>query len=395
MFTSWLALYTVVSCISGLALFFFGSNIMSALGLGRHETAVGLAAASQPLRAGFVVVYGWFRAGRRPWLVMVLTTSQAVIQIVLTLLWVGRADPVGGVMGAQLTSYVIATALALAMAPQLFSFGRATMKLLRPMLRYSLPFVPAAMFSWALALADRAILAGASTEHQVALYQTAIAFSLAVGLPVTAFQQAFGPFSLSIHTRADAAAEYRRMILLGSVVLGLLAVWSSLMAPELMRFLFGERYAGATVSAVILSCGQLFVAAFAVANLPYLIVRRTRPVALALIVAGIVDIVLCLALAGPLGASGAAWAMFAAQLSMPVVLILFNERRYFVGMATGRAAAVLASACVIGIAGHRLTLPSRAAIGAALGGAAALVVWNAVRGGSDLPAATVPAGGDR
>jgi O-antigen/teichoic acid export membrane protein len=383
-FNSWLTVHVTVAIAVGGLLALGGPALLELLDVHHHGGALRIAALSFPLRAGFLVVYGWHRAARQPWRVMLLTGVQALTQIGLTIWLVKAMEPVAGVMVAQTASFGLGVIACVVLLPDLFRPRRIDRPLLRAMLRFSLPFVPAAAFSWALALADRAILSATSTPQAVATYQVAVAFSLGIGLPVIAFQQAFGPFALSMHREPGARDQFRKLFFLSSVGLAWAVVIGGVIAFDFVPMVFGAAYRPGVLAGVVLGVSQVPMAVFAAASLPFIVDRRTRIVAVAFAVAGTLDVVLCWILAPRYGALGAAWAMLASQVVMPLVLLIPSQRRFFIGLRPALCVSLLGVGGIAAVAVAEKAIGIRLGLGVAASVAAAVTVWRELQLGQRL-----------
>jgi O-antigen/teichoic acid export membrane protein len=126
---------------------------------------------------------------------------------------------------------------------------------LREMLPFAVPFgviCVAAAFS---PLLERTLIITLLGPEELGMYAAAIKIAMIIGLLISAFQTAWGPFSLSLYKKADAGETYNWVLKL--FVLGMCgaAIVLTLLAQPLIHFLATDRYAGATVVIFPLAMG--------------------------------------------------------------------------------------------------------------------------------------------
>lgn len=76
-----------------------------------------------------------------------------------------------------------------------------------------------------------------------------------IGLLVSAFQTAWGPFSLSLYKQADAGHTYNWVLKLFALGMCIAALILTLLAPPLIHFLATDRYSGAAIVVFPLAMG--------------------------------------------------------------------------------------------------------------------------------------------
>ena len=83
--------------------------------------------------------------------------------------------------------------------------------------------------------------------EELGLYAVALKIAMLVGLVVTAFQTAWGPFSLSIHKQNDASLTYNWVIKIFSVGICITILIITMLSGPLINLLASNRYSGAVV----------------------------------------------------------------------------------------------------------------------------------------------------
>ena len=200
--------------------------------------------------------------------------------------------------------------------------------LLRDMLSFSVPLMPAGAAMWAVMLINRPIvlaIAGAST-----LGVLAVAFRIGTGvmLLVNAFQLAWPAFAYSIKDDGEAKRTYAAVMSAYLALMGWAAAALILVAPWLLRLLVTEPFYGAIVAVLPIALaaplyGGYFIAAIGVGR-----VKKNRLNWTIVGVAVIVHVIALLVLVPRYGIAGAGWSLFAAYGTM-FVLMLWREHRVF------------------------------------------------------------------
>jgi O-antigen/teichoic acid export membrane protein len=310
------------------------------------------AAWALPFTAAVAVATNWLRMQRRPWATIGLTLGMTAVTLALTVwLVAGMGRGVKGVFEAQLASAVAGAAIGVALLrdwvhPRWFRGPR-----LREMLRYALPLIPAAAAFWVVSMADRWFVQRFTTTAQVGLYQVGYTLAAVVALATTAFQQAWGPFSLSIHRQPDARRFYALALPLYLWAASLLAAAVSVLAPEALRLLTTPAYHGAATVVPWLAFGFVMLGLSYVAAVGPGIARQTAPLGIGAGIAALANVALGLALTPRLGMEGAAIATLVAQALVPVYLFHASQRVYPIPYRFGPAAAIVAASAAVTLAG--------------------------------------------
>jgi O-antigen/teichoic acid export membrane protein len=83
--------------------------------------------------------------------------------------------------------------------------------------------------------------------EDLGLYAVALKIAMLAGLVVTAFQTAWGPFSLSIHKQNDASLTYNWVLKIFSVGICITVLLITMLSGPLINLLASNRYSGAVV----------------------------------------------------------------------------------------------------------------------------------------------------
>lgn len=330
-----------------------------------------LSAWALPLTVFSSVVTNWFRLQRRAWATVLFTIATSVSSVGFALLLVVHwRRGVRGVFEGQLLSAAVASAVALVVMRGWLDPRRVRLARLLEMLRYGLPLIPAAVAFWAVALLDRWFVQHYTSTAEVGLYQVGAAVAGVVALGTTAFQQAWGPFALSIHRDADARRFYATALLLYLWVACAGATAVSLFAPEILHVFTTSAYTGAAGVVGLLAFGYVMMGLSYVASVGPSIVRLTAPIGIAATAAAVANVALNFLLVPRLGKQGAALATLVAQGVVPVYLFWRGQKRYPIPYRFGAAFMIVAASGGVVLAG---ALWQPASTGVAVAGKLALL----------------------
>jgi len=298
---------------------------------GRPEAArlFRLAAAALPLVVFDTVLVNFFRIQRRPWAVAGITIASIVLNVGLTLsLVVGARMGLTGIYLAALVGRAAIALVAIALLRGWVSPRRFSGRRLREMLRYSLPMVPAAVFSWVIAASDRFVLAHYWDTTEVGLYSIGVAIAAVLSLFTGAFQNAWSPFAFSILDRPEARSVFARVFELYLLGVCLLALGLALFAPEALRILTVPRFYPAENVVAPIAIGFMMAGLYQITGIGAMIARQTRPLFHAFAISAAIKLVASFVLVPPFGRVGAAVATLVAQAVIPVYLYRASQRLY-------------------------------------------------------------------
>ncbi|MBS1863719.1 MAG: lipopolysaccharide biosynthesis protein [Actinobacteria bacterium] len=317
-----------------------------------------------------------FRLDERARAYFITTIANVLGTIALTVvLVVGVGD---GARGLLLGSYVVGALFVLGMI--FAQRRRLTLKvdppLLRRLLRFGLPTMPAEVSLYLLNFADRLIIVQVKGLGEAGLYSLAVKFAQAVNVVVRGFQLAWPPLAYSIHDDEEARRTYATVITLFLAGCTWLVVGLWLLAQYLLRFFAAPKFFGAyEVVGLIAAAVTLYALYMAMV----VILGRTGrteynlPAALAALAA---NIALNLLLVPPLGIVGAGLALVASYLVVIALMYWFTQRLFPVPYEWGRLARILfAAAALVGVG--ELALPA-SGFGGLLGRLALALLYPAV-----------------
>lgn len=235
-------------------------------------------------------------------------------------------------------------------------------ELLRRMVRFGFPTMPAEISIYSLAFIDRIIISRTIGLGELGLYALAFKFSQAIQVVVRGFQLAWPPLAYSIRDDEEARRTYSVVLTAFTALCAFIVVGMWLEARWIVRIFADARFFDAYEAIGPLALGA---ALYGVYLALVVILGRTGktgynfPIT---IVATIVNVVLNLILVPAWGIVGAGVALIASYLVVIALIYLVSRRIFPIPWQWDRLAVVVGSAAVVIAAGDVL-LPTDGIVG--------------------------------
>lgn len=299
--------------------------------VGRDEAVLAfqLSALALPIGTLGTVAVNWLRMMRRPWATMGYSLATSLTHILLTVLLVaGLGWGIRGVFIGQLAAAAVGSLAAILLMRGWLHPRYVRWERLRAMLRFGLPLIPAALSFWVVSLADRYFVQFYTSTSEVGLYALGSTIAALIVIVTNAFQQAWGPFALSIHRQPDARYVYANVFLIYLWLTCALSTALTLFAPEALRLIATEAYVGAAGVVGFLALSTTFSGLTSIAAIGPQIVKTNVPTGVAITCAALLNIALNIVFVPRLGKSGAALATLLSQALVPLYLFYRSQQLY-------------------------------------------------------------------
>lgn len=132
------------------------------------------------------------------------------------------------------------------------------LKLLKEVLSFGLPLVPAGLAGWVLMLSDRFFLERYRDLHQVGIYAAGYSIAGILNIIMNWFNAAWLPYCFSISKQADAKKVYARILLYAMVVFTFLGLGLSIFSREVLALVATPSYYGAASIIPLIVLAYLF-----------------------------------------------------------------------------------------------------------------------------------------
>jgi O-antigen/teichoic acid export membrane protein len=330
------------------------------------ETVIRCAAWILALDAMASLPFADLRASQKASSYAAIKLASLALNIALCVLFVAKARlGVAGVFLANLLASSFTLALLIPVLLRRVD-GGPDAALLRPMLAFALPLVPAGLASIVVNVADRPILLSYSDLAVVGVYSASYKLGVLMMLVVTMFDQAWKPFFLQRAGRPDLDALMARVLTWFAagtawVFLAIALLAASVVTAPLFagRPLIHPLFWGGLPVVPVVTFGYLLAGFYYVMLAPLMVAGRTGSVAVATACGAAVNLGALLLLIPRWGMMGAAWATAAAYAAMALAVYAQGRRAHPVPYEWGRIAVLAAWTALLYGAGTRLGTAGR------------------------------------
>ncbi|HEY1286274.1 MAG TPA: oligosaccharide flippase family protein [Solirubrobacterales bacterium] len=311
-----------------------------------------------------------FRLEERARAYFTVTLANVLLTIALTVVLVVGEDE--GARGLLLGSYVGGAAFVLG----LIVVHRRRLSLwidrplLRRLMRFGLPTMPAELSLYLLNFVDRIIIVRAAGLTEAGLYSLAVKFAQAVNVLVRGFQLAWPPLAYSIREDGEARRAYAAIVTWFVACCAFVVVGMWLFSRWIVRALAAPEFFDSYQAVGLISTAVTLYALYMVLVVILGRTGRTEFNFPATIAALLVNVGLNLALVPPFGIAGAGAALVVSYLVVVALMYGFTQRLFPVPYEWGRLGRVVLAATGLVLAGE-LLLPTEGFAGL-LG---RIVVW--------------------
>jgi O-antigen/teichoic acid export membrane protein len=303
-----------------------------------------------------------FRLEERARAFFVTTMLSVLSAIGLTVVLVVGAGE--GARGLLLGSYASGTAFVLGLIwvhRRRLSL-RFERPLLRRLMRFGLPTMPAELSLYGLNFVDRIIIVHVAGLAEAGLYSIAVKFAQGVNVLVRGFQLAWPPLAYSIRDDDEARRVYATVVTLFVAGCAFVVTGMWLLSRWLVRALAAPEFFGSYKAIGLLATAATLYALYMVLVVILGRTGRTEFNFPATLAALVVNIALNLALVPPLGIAGAGIALVASYIVVLALMYVFTQRLFPVPYEWGRLLRVLTvSAGLVGLG--ELLLPTEGFVG--------------------------------
>jgi len=385
--TPFIALFST-SVLFSLALLAVASPVAGILNLPKeYERIVLYAAGILALDAIAIIPFASLRMEHRAKLFASVKFLNILTNVILNVLLLVVFHT--GVIGIFISGLVASVLTLLVLLPTIvrhltFDFHKG---LLRALLRFALPSIPAGLAAMAVQVIDRPILRSLTDDATVGIYQANYRLGIFMMLIVQMYDYAWRPFYFSMAKEHNAKEIFSRVLTYIVLVMALVFLVLTFFIGDIVKIgIFGKHlihpnyWGGLSIVPVVL-LGYLFLGIYTNVSAGLYIEKKTRYLPVIMLCAAAVNVAANYLLIPSVGMMGAAWATFWAYLAMAVAGYLFAQKVYPIHYEWGRivriAAALMVSFGIYFSVGVENLSPSIGAIvKAALVGVFVLVLFS-------------------
>lgn len=203
------------------------------------------------------------------------------------------------------------------------------MKLMKEILAYAAPLVPASTAFWVISSSNRFFLSHYETLAHVGIYGVAVKFATVITLLTSSFQMAWRPYTMSIKERPDAKNIFAKVyiIVLAGGMLGLLGIATFI--PYILRWMIGNPdFYEASHYITVLSLGTFLNFYYLIISVGLFIKKETKTISVYFGIAAVISIVLNIILIPLLSIWGAVLAVVISYLFACIVIFIKSQSVY-------------------------------------------------------------------
>ena len=234
--------------------------------------------------------------------------------------------------------------------------------LLRRMIRFGLPTMPAEVSLYSLQFIDRIIIVRSIGLAEAGLYALAFKFSQSIQVVVRGFQLAWPPLAYSIQDDEEARRTYAVVVTAFTALCAFIVVGVWLEARWLVRFLAADEYFDAYKAIGPLALGAALYGVYLAQLVILGRTGRTERNLPATLAATVANVGLNLLLVPPYGIVGAAVALVLSYLVVIALMYAFTQKLFPIPWQWGRLGVIALSAALV-ISGGELLLPTDGVVG--------------------------------
>lgn len=320
-------LFSLVFCL----LFFIFSKQLSKFFFHNEENSIffKIIALYYPFSVTNTIVNNLFRMQRKAWFCLWYNLSFSILNILLSILLVVFLKiGVKGVLYAQVISVLFNTLFSVFVLKNWISPFLFNSTLLKKMLVYSIPLVPASLAYWVINLSGSYFLNFFKNTEQVGIYQVGNTISSGIGLITGAFQQAIGPFSLSIKNEQQSKKIYSDILLFYILIISPICVLLNLFSYEILLFITNKNYIESYKVIPFLTYTYLAISLSYIGMIGSTIAMTTKPYAEAVTISAVIVIILYLILIPKFGIIGVAFSSLVSQIFIVIYIFLKSQKIY-------------------------------------------------------------------
>jgi len=251
-------------------------------------------------------------------LLQIITSLIGIIVFVVILRW-----GIAGILAAKIVSIVIALPIYLYLGRKYWRFY-FDISLLRNMLKFSLPLIPAGAALWGINTLSRLFMLQYLSIDQIGLFSIAMKFVIIITLFVLAFQLAWPQFAFVNMNTGESRAMFGQIFNIFSAAGLWLVLFLTLFAGAFIHITMTPEFYPAIKAILPLSLGMFGYGLFYFFTTGVVISKTTSKIIPSIAMAILINIIFNIILTPRYGFLGTAWAMTFSYAGMALVMLILS-----------------------------------------------------------------------
>ncbi|WP_338778645.1 oligosaccharide flippase family protein [Metabacillus sp. FJAT-52054] len=302
-----------------------------------YEKTVQLAFIVLLLESLITLVLTYFRFEFLTWRVVISTVARlgmvALFSYLFLRYWEQNVDMI---MFGRIAAASIIIVFLLPQFKNLITF-RFDKKLMKEILIYAAPLVPASLSFWLISASNKLILTGFDGPGAAGLFGTAVKFATVITLLTTGVQMAWRPYSMSIKDKPDAKKIFGSVyiIIFAIGMFGLMGIATFI--PAIFKWMISNtEFHPASVYVPLLSLGSFLNFYYLIISVGLFIKKETKPISIQFGIAAIISLILNVVLIPIMGLWGAALALTLSYGYACAAIFIKSQKTYHVPTPVGK-----------------------------------------------------------
>jgi O-antigen/teichoic acid export membrane protein len=275
------------------------------------------------------ILTNWYRVNLNSRKTVIFTSIYTLISILFNIFFVLILKM--GILGFFVSSLFVAffsTVFAYFELKDSISYRYFDFQILKSMISYSLPLIPAAISYWILNNTNSFFLLYYLGKSQVGVFAIGASIASLMTFFTNSFQTAIGPFAFSIMNEKDCRMIYASIFDFYTYLSILLSFNLMFFAPEILRIFTQPPFYSASWVVGILGLNLILIGYSYIASIGNSIVKENKYYMYATFIAMILSALLNMLMIPCLGINGSALATLLSQLFIPVYLFYKSQQNF-------------------------------------------------------------------
>ncbi|KZZ85018.1 oligosaccharide flippase family protein [Bacillus sp. SJS] len=302
------------------------------------EKTVQLAFLVLVLEAVLTLLLTYFRFEFLTWRVVIATVARlGMVALFSYLLLKFTAQEIDMIMYGRLIAAGIIIVFFLPQFKKLLSI-RFDKEIIKEILIYAAPLVPASLAFWLIASSNRFFLIHIEGKDAAGLFGAAFKFATVITLLTTGVQMAWRPYSMSIKDKPEAKNIFGSVyvIIFAIGMVGLMGIATFIPSIFLAVFQAKPEFNPASVYIPLLSLGAFLNFYYLIISVGLFIKKETKPISLHFGIAAVISIILNVTLIPVFSLWGAALALTISYAYATVAIFIRSQKTYHVPTPVGK-----------------------------------------------------------